>query len=542
MLRTATALLASAAVLAAGAAPRAAAAESVVRLVMSADPPQLDSTKATDQASFWVLGHVMEGLTRYGKAGEIIPGVAERWTIDDRGAVFHLRKDARWADGKPVTARDFVFAWRTVVDPATGSEYAFIMYPLKNAEAVNQGKLPPTALGVQAKDDHTLAVEFEKPCGYFLGLTAFGVYLPVRQDFYEARRGRYAAGPADLLANGPYVLAEWVHDARIVLEKNPRWWGAESIRIDRVEVPYFTADSNARLNLFIDGKVDLLGGLGRNELNRAQVERFKMKSFSDGTLLYLEFNFREGRPTRNLNLRKAIRLAFDPAEYVSKVIGVPGNKPGLGIIPQWLQGVERPFRQEYPLTPPKPDLEAARRHLELARRELGGTIPPLAYLTGDTPDTQREAEYFQRLLKTKLGIDLRIDKQVFKQRLAKMTSGEFDLVAAGWGPDFADPMTFAELWTSWNENNRGRWRNERYDALVRKAQSTSDPKIRMDAMAAAERIALEEVAIIPTFERAVIWVHAPRVSGIVRHVLGPDPDFTFATIVDERTASAPEPR
>ncbi len=516
-----------------------AADEPVIRLVISQEPPQLDSTKATDQVSFWVLGHTMEGLTRYGKNGEITPGIAARWTIDEDGAVFHLRKDARWADGKPVTAKDFVFAWRTVVDPATASEYAFILYPVQNAEAVNRGKLPPSALGVTARDDHTLAVKFEKPCGYFLGLTAFGVYLPVRQDFYEARKGRYASEARDILSNGPYVLTRWVHGAEIVLEKNPRYWDAARVHIERIEVPYITSDSNARFSLFGDGKVDVLESLGRDELNRAQAERFKMKSFSDGTLLYLELNHRDRRPTRNLNLRKAIRLAFDPAEYVSKVVGVPGNRPGVGLIPTWVRGVERPFRQEYPLTPVKPDLEAARRHLELARNELGGTIPPLTFLTGDTPGAAREAEYFQRLFKTKLGLDLQIDKQIFKQRLAKMTAGEFDIVAAGWGPDHADPMTFADLWTSWNENNRGRYRNPRYDELIRRAQATADQKVRMDAMAEAERIALEDIAIIPSFERAVIWVHSRRVTGIVRHVLGPDPDYTFASVVEgEERASA----
>ena len=118
-----------------------------------------------------------------------------------------------------------------------------------------------------------------------------------------------------------------------------------------------------------------------------------------------------------------------------------------------------------------------------------------------------------------------------------MTAGDFDLVSAGWGPDFADPMTFAELFASWNENNRGRFKDAEYDALIRKAQATGDPRVRMDAMAAAEKIALDELPVLPTFERAIIYVHSPRVNGIVRHVIGPDPDFTFAT-VEEPAATA----
>jgi oligopeptide transport system substrate-binding protein len=190
-----------------------------------------------------------------------------------------------------------------------------------------------------------------------------------------------------------------------------------------------------------------------------------------------------------------------------------------------MRGVEKPFRKEYPVDPVRPDLDAAKRHLELARAELGGTVPPLVWLTGDTPGAAREAEYFQRVLKTRLGLELRIDKQIFKQRLAKMTAGQFDIVSAGWGPDYADPMTFADLLASWNENNRGKYENPRYDELIRRAQATTDPRERMDAMAAAEKIALHDLPLIPLIERTIIYVHSRRVDGI-----GTDPDYTFATI------------
>jgi oligopeptide transport system substrate-binding protein len=511
---------------------------SVLRLAMSEEPPQLDSTRATDQVSIWVLGHVMEGLTRYGTSGDIVAGVAARWEIGEERAVFHLREDARWADGRPVTAHDFVFAWRTAVDPRTASEYAFILYPVKNAEAVNTGKLPPAALGVRARDDRTVEVELERPTGHFLALTAFATYLPVREDFYRARPGRYAADAQDLLSNGPYVLSRWVHGASLTLEKNRRYWDAARVAIERIEVPYFTADPSTRYNLFKDGKIDMTG-LDRDLLGRAQADRYRIRSFASGSVFYAEFNHREGRPTRNYHLRKAIQLVFNPKEYVSKVIGIPGSRPAVGLIPSWVPGVERPFRREYPVDAVRPDLEEARRHLELARRELGGRIPPLVWLTGDDPFTARESEYFQYLLHSRLGIALKIDKQTFKQRLAKMTSGDFDIVSAGWGPDYPDAMTFADLFASWNENNRGRWKDGRYDALIRRAQQSADQKVRMDAMAAAERILLEDVAVLLKSEAAGVYVHSPRLTGIVRHVVGPDPDYSHARLeAPERGPSA----
>jgi oligopeptide transport system substrate-binding protein len=496
---------------------------------MAEEPPQLDSTRATDQVSNWVLGHVMEGLTRYGRNGEIVPAVAESWELGETRAVFHLRADARWSDGTPVTAQDFVFAWRTAVDPKTASEYAFILYPVKNGEAVNQGKLPPAALGVHARDDRTLEVELERPTGIFLGLTAFSTYLPVKEAFYEARPGRYAADAADLLSNGPFVLTRWVHAASMRFERNPHYWDAASVKIDAIDVPYFTQDPTTRYNLFKDRKIDLTG-LDRDLLGRAQADRFRMKSFSAGSVFYAEFNHRPGRPTGNYHLRKAIQLVFDPNEYVSKVIGVPGNRPGTRLIPHWVPAIGGPFWKEYPVTPVRPDLDAARRELAVARQELGGTIPRLVWLTGDDPGTAREAEYFQYLFRSRLGIDLRIDKQTFKQRLAKMTSGDFDLVSAGWGPDYADAMTFADLFASWNENNRGRWKNDRYDALIREAQATADQKKRMDAMAAAERILLDDAAILPKSEAGSVYVHAQRLSGVVRRAVGTDPDYTHCRL------------
>jgi oligopeptide transport system substrate-binding protein len=503
----------------------------IVRLAMAEEPPQLDSTRTTDQVSMFVLGHVMEGLTRYGRRGEIVPGVAERWEIGERRATFHLRESACWADGQPVRAQDFVFAWRTAVAPATASEYAFILFPVKNAEAVNAGKLPPAELGVRAPDDRTLVIELERPTAYFLGLTAFATYLPLREDFYRAHAGRYAADAKDLLANGPFRLTRWVHGASLVMERNPRYWDRGRVTIDRIEVPYVTQDPGTWYNLFKDGKIDV-ANLDRDLLPLAQADRFRMKSFATGSLFYMEFNFRDGRVTANHHLRKAIQLVFDPGEYVSKVIGIPGTLPGQSLIPQWAPGVDRPFRKEYPIEPVRPDLDEARRRLAIARRELGGKIPPIVWLTGDSPATAREAEYFQYVFRNRLGIDLRIDRQTFKQRLAKMNAGDFDVVSAGWGPDYADPMTFADLFASWNENNRGQWRNGRYDALIRSAQQTGDARARMDAMARAERMLLDDVAILPMSEAARVYVVSPRLVGVVRRVVGTDPDYSSARIED----------
>ncbi len=495
----------------------------VMTMALTGEPPNLDSSKATDSESFFVIGHTMEGLTRYNEKGESTPGMAEKWEITDKGATFHLRKNALWSDGKPVRAQDFVFSWRRALDPKTASEYAFILYHIKNAEQINQGKLPVDQLGVVAKDPQTLEVTFEKPCGYFLGLTAFSTYLPLREDFINQKKDKYASSPDDMLFNGPFKLSKWVHGASLKMEKNDKYWAHEKIQLDAIDVPYITPDDNARFNLFKTKKIDILG-LSKDNLANAQREKFKLKKFTDGTLFYMSFNFRKGKPTANKNLRLAIKSVFNPTEYVSRVVGIPGTLVATGLVPSWMKGEKQTFRKEFPTAPQKQDIATAKKYLADAMKELGLKTPPsLVWLTTDGALATKEAEYIQSVLKTTLGIDLKIDKQIFKQRLAKMKAGDFDIVSAGWGPDYADAMTYIDLFTSWNGNNSGEWFNTEYDKHVKNAMNTVDAKLRMKEMGAAEKLLLEEMPIIPMYERTIMYTHSDRVQGIVRSTVGPDP-------------------
>ena len=318
-----------------------------ITLALSTEPPQLDSTRATDMVSGQILGHVMEGLVRYDEFNRIVPGVAERWEIGASEAVFHLRDDSRWSDGTPVTAHDFVFAWRKAVEPETASEYAFILYAIENARAVNEGELPSTSLGATAVDDLTLAIRLQRPIGYFDKLVAFPTYYPIKQTFYEGRDGRYGADAEDLLYNGPFVIKRWVHGAQLRMSRNDEYWDRERVRLNTIDYGYVTSDVNATLNLYKDGRV-AIAGLDAETLQNALEQRWKLERFNDGSVFFIEFNHRPSRLTHNRNLRKAIQFVFDPAELVYKVIKLPGNTPGESLFPVWLKGVDGYFRQEYP--------------------------------------------------------------------------------------------------------------------------------------------------------------------------------------------------
>lgn len=501
-----------------------------ITIALTQEPPQLNSMKATDQVSGLVLGHLKEGLVRYDRRGQIVPGVAERWELNDEGATFWLRDDALWSDGEPVTAHDFVFAWTNAIKPETASEYAFIFFPIKHAKDINEGRLAADQLGVEAIDDKTLKVTFERPTGYFLKLTGFVTYFPVREDFWRSRGQRYAADAEDLIYNGAFKMTDWKHSASLKMIKNEHYWNASNISLNEINAEYITADTRARLNLYIDGKI-VFTRLDGETYKDALSQRFRIRRFTTGSVFYLEYNFREGRATSNLNLRRAIQHVFDADEMVNRVLATPGNLRGESLFPVWLNGVNDKFRREYPAPLAAYSVAKAKEYLELARAELG-EIPPLVLLVSDTPTATKQGEYMQGVLLNKLGIDLKIDVQTFKQRLAKMTAGEFDIVGAGWGPDFDDIMTFGDLFASWNLNNRGRYNNPEYDRLVRTALNNTDPKTRMDAMGMAQQILFDDAVILPQYEQGVIYLLHPKVKGVVRRVVGTDPDYNYARVVE----------
>lgn len=508
------------------------ATNNAISLILSQEPPQLDSTLATDMVSGMVLGHIMEGLLRYDENNALVPGSAERWDIRENGATFWIRDSARWSNGDPVAAADFVFAWRKAVDPANASEYAFIMFPIKNAEAINNGKLPKEQLGVRAVDERTLEVTFERPIAFFDKLVAFATFAPVQESFYNQANGRYGADAETILYNGPFSIARWVHGAHLRLEKNPYYWDADRIKLDVIDFPYFTTDTSAALNLFKDGSIAYTG-LDAENLQDALNRRWHLNRFQDGSVFFMEFNHRDGRITRHRKLRKAMQLVFDPKELVYKVIKLPGYLPGESLFPVWLRGVDGYLRAENPAPVWEVDIPRAQQLLAELKQELGvDKIPPLMLLTGDNPSSAKQSEYFQALYKQTLDLDIRIDKQIFKQRLAKMTSGEFDMVLAGWGPDFDDPLTFGDLFSSWNLNNRGRYANTEVDRWVRVAQESLDARTRMDAFGKIQDLLYEDVALLPQYERGIVYVSDPRLQGMVRRAVGPDPDFTNAYIVE----------
>ena len=496
--------------------------------------PNLNSTRSTDQESYNILHTVMEGLLRYDVDGNLEPGVAERWEVEGRHATFWLRADARWSDGQPVTAHDFVFAWRKAVEPANASQYAFLIYPVKNAAAINRGEMPLEALGARAASDRVLEVELENPIAYFHKMVAAQTYYPIREDFYLSRQGHYAADAADMLYNGPFKIASWVHGASTRLEKNEQYWERDKIWLNVINYAYVTPDAVARVNLFQDGRVADVNYIPGEVLDQALQQRWPLRRYNDGGMWFIEMNHRPGRITTNYHFRRALLLANDPAELVYKVLKTPSYTVAESLFPSFTKGEHGLFSQEYPPPHVATDLPAARAELELARQELKlDAFPPLVLLVDETPAGITHSEYLQEYWRRNLGLEVRIDRQNFRQRLAKQEVGDFDLTLKGWSADYDDPLSFADLFASWNLNNNGAYNNPALDEQVRIAQQSLDQGERLRAFAEVQRILIDDAVILMAFERGVMYVQDPRLKNVARRAMGPPTDYARAYITEK---------
>ena len=271
-----------------------------ISVVIPTEPPTLNSVGAVSSIGMFVQGHIFEGLLRYNKENQLSPGVAESWDVTEKGITFKLRKNAKWDDGKIVTAHDFVFAWRLGAAPE--NEYNFVMFPVKNAEKVAGGKLPTEQLAVRAIDDFTLEVEFESPCAYFLSLTTFTTYMPIRKDMFEKwGADKYAVGHEKMHYNGPFVLSEWKHGVSLNMKKNNHYWDSESIWLNEIDIPAITNQSTTQFNMFVSQDICMVDLEDSNSIKSALKRRLTtpMKNFSSGFVIYLEYNNRKERLTSN---------------------------------------------------------------------------------------------------------------------------------------------------------------------------------------------------------------------------------------------------
>lgn len=498
----------------------------MVTVDMRAEPPDLNPTTTSDVASADILRMTTAGLFKLDANDQPVPDLAESYTVSDDGKTYtiKLRQDAKWNNGDPVTANDFIYSWTISMTKETASVYGFILYNnIENGDKFYAGECDASELGCKAINDYTLEVTFNTPLTYALNLFAFQSYLPVNQKIYEAA-GTNSDGTSmynkdiDTMAyNGPYYVSEWVHDDHITLTKNEDFYDADSISIPKVNYVMMT-DANARLSAFQAGQVDCIN-VNNEQIKQLQALNEPVYSYTDNSNWYFQYNLEGNKILSNAKVRMALGNAVDPQSYVDNVLA-DGSVVANGLVPTSINGAndgKYVDGREDLLTH---DVEGAKALFEEGLKELGMSVEDvgtLTYVCDDQTRARTEAEYFQNQWKTVLGIDVEISPMSFKARLDAMENGNFDIVFAGWAPDYNDAMTFLDMFMVGNGNNYGKYNNPKYDELLNQASEEVDAAKRQEILQQAETILIKDDCVVyPLYFSVVNYVKSNKLSGMTR--------------------------
>ncbi|MGG0275184.1 peptide ABC transporter substrate-binding protein [Bacillus rhizoplanae] len=518
------------------------ASKQVLNLLETQEIPSMDSSKATDAVSFLALNNVMEGLYRLDKDQKPTPGMAESYKKSDDGKTytFKLRKDAKWSNGDPVTAKDFVFAWQRLLDPKTAAEYAFIMYDVKNAQAINEGKAPVDSLGVKAVDDNTLEVQLDNPVPYFIELTTFGSFYPLNEKVVKEKGDKYGLEAENLVYNGPFAMTEWKHEQGWKLKKNDQYWDKSTVKLEEINFNV-VKELSTRVNLYESGEAD------RVALSAEYVDKYKSKkdefgSYLEPSTFFLRLNEKrlkqQDTPLKNEKLRQAIAKSYDK-KALANVILNDGSKPADYLVPaDFVKGPDdKDFRTiNGNVKSVSYDPKEAKKLWDEAKKELGKDEITLELLNYDTDNAKKIGEYLKEQLEKNLpGLKINLKNQPFKQKLKLETDQDFDISYAGWGPDYADPMTYIDMFETTNSHNQMSYSNKEYDDIVKKGKTDllTQEKTRWEQLAKAEKMLLDDAAIAPLYQRGTSYLQRPTVHNIVKHNVGGDFSYKWTYITEK---------
>ncbi|HFK1471885.1 MULTISPECIES: peptide ABC transporter substrate-binding protein [Bacillus cereus group] len=493
----------------------------VLNVTVSEEIPSLDTAKTMDGTSAHVMQNIFEGLYVLDNQDQPIPAVAKSFKRSEDGKkyTFDLRKDAKWSNGDSVTANDFMFAWKRAINPETASQYAYMLFYVKNAKEINKGTVPLAELGVKVINDYKLEVELEQPIPYFLQLLALPIYLPQHESFLKEQGKNYALEPSNLIYNGPFVLEKWKHEQEFQLKKNATYWDEKKVKLDEINFQ-IVKDTMTAVNLYEAGNLD------RVPINSQFVDKYKgdkeLHMSSEPAIAMLRFN-EKNSALANKKVRQAISFALNKEDFVAHFIN-NGAKPATGLVPVGHINEEtgKDFREEngnlslY-------DVQSAKKNWEEAKKELGVEQVNFEFLTFEQDNAKRMAEYIKGDLEKNLqGLTIQIKQQPFKQKLQLEQTGDYDITMANWGPDYKDPISYLELFTTGNPNNKMSYSNPRYDELIKKAKTdlVLEPEKRWGALLEAEQVLLEDAAVAPLYHIGSAYVQKDYVKGIEKHQFG----------------------
>ncbi|WP_291568987.1 MULTISPECIES: peptide ABC transporter substrate-binding protein [unclassified Clostridium] len=480
-----------------------------LNVVLRSEPKSLDPSKSADGYTSEVLTNVMESLTRVetdenGKR-VINPGAAESWKQSDDGKTWTFKlRDMKWSDGQPVTAEQFVYGIRRTLDPKTASQYAFLLEPIKNAQTFNKdkdGKFNVEELGVKAIDEKTIEFTLERPCSYFLDLTYFRVMEPQRQDIIEKHGDKYGSEAETMVFSGPFMIKEWVHNNKVELVKNPEYWDAENVKLEKVTMKIIK-EPNSRMNEIYNGSLDI-GMVSKPEWidKLDKTGNFNVERGYDGGATYVYFN-QNTKYFKNAKIRKAFITAMD-REGMVKTLYKDLGEPATAWCPPEVKVGEVDYRERAKYTPVedlKKDNPDPKALFIEGLKELGLDPDPSKHTikiiqSGTDAGAKEFAEFEQENYKRVLGVNIEPDYCEWAVFQTRTLEGDYEVAGKNWSGDYNDPSTFFDMWKSDAGVTNTGWKNEEYDKLIKKASETQDPDEKSKLFADAEKLLVYEEGV-----------------------------------------------
>lgn len=481
-------------------------AEQYVNTFLVAEPKTLNSSLASDVYSDYIFRNIMEGLTRLEERdGKYFraPGGAKSWTSNAAGTVWTFKlNDNKWSDGKPVTAQDYVYAVKRIVDPKTGAPLSYMLEPLLNFKACNTGEKPLDELGIKALDDKTVEVTLTNPTPYFLDLTHSRVFLPLRQDVVEKYGEKYGSEAETMVCNGPFKIDSWTHNNMIVLKKNNEYWDKDSVKLQTINYAIM-ADESTYLNAFDGGEIDIISAVSKKEW----IDRFKQKKDVDynirptATLVYTFFNTHDKIFT-NANIRKAFMLGIDREELNEMCFSglrIPTYgwvAPSIYVGSQNYRAAAGDVVKKIAEASPSPKELLIKGMEELGLGNDPSTLKLKFSLAGTNDWYRTLGEYLQQAYKQSLGVNLEIsfaEWGIFSDNISK---GNFQMGFMAWGAFYNEPFDVLGLFISSSNAIKTGWANKKYDALMAQASKEMDENKRIQLYIEAEKILLQDDAVV----------------------------------------------
>lgn len=506
----------------------------VFRYAVNTLPTTLDPTKGQGIGDNEIQHAVTEGLTR-NTAGDVKPGIAESWDESEDGLTytFHLRKDAKWSDGEPITAADFEYSWKRLVNPETASPYAFIGDCLKNGQAIEQGNMDVEELGVKAVDDTTLEVTLEHPTSYFLSLIgSSGQYAPLRQDIVEKYGTDFAATSEKNVYSGPFVMTS-SEDNVWTFEKNDNYWDKDSINLDKCELNY-VENPDTQLSMYEAGDLDYV------QVPTAYVSDYKDKAdvFANGNVDFCYINSKSDNPVLgNKNFRLALNYALNRNDY-NKLANADTYTAFNGLVFPGLQAKGTTYGEAYDLNsysyPLDGDQDKATEYLNAAMQELGianASDITVEVVTTDADSSKRIVETLQEQWQNALGINVKIRQVTYADIYGKVfPEHDYEIGYGGWGSDYDDPYSYLELFKSDSSYNYSQYENPEVDQLLISSQDEPDTDKRMDELNQAEQDILADGAFVPLQARNIYYMLDDDTTGINFYYCSLNIDWVYADV------------